>query len=208
MLGRFLTAGLAAVLAVTALSGCGGAGEGGATSPSPAMTRTQAPLDRAKDALLTAQEIPVPPPSDTVEIPSSYSAQGDQVSAPWPQFMICSSVGKADEGPPTVVEPGAVAGAWAFGVATTEGGGQGYSQIDQYAIVYTDEAAAQAHAGGGDVVWITHAGVARCVHWLLTHGAARMPLSHEWPQSAPGYGAWTTVLLPLKGQPQAAPARG
>ena len=109
MLGRFLTAGLAAVLAVTALSGCGGAGEGGATSPSPAMTRTQAPLDRAKDALLTAQEIPVPPPSDTVEIPSSYSAQGDQVSAPWPQFMICSSVGKADEGPPSVVEPGAAA---------------------------------------------------------------------------------------------------
>ena len=68
MLGRFLTTGLAAVLAVTALSGCGGGGEGGeggTTSPSPAMTRTQAPLDRAKDALLTAQEIPVPPPSDT-----------------------------------------------------------------------------------------------------------------------------------------------
>lgn len=147
MLGRFLPAGLAVVLAVTALSGCGGGGDGGqggTASPSPATTRTQAPLDRAKDALLTAQEIPVPPPSDTVELPSSYSAQGDQVSAPWPQFMICSSVGKADEGPPTVVEPGAAAGAWAFGVATTEGGRQGYSQVDQYAIVYTDEAAAQA----------------------------------------------------------------
>lgn len=58
MLGRFLTAGLAAVRAVTALSGCGGGGEGGeggTTSPSPAMTGTQAQLDRAKDALLTAQ---------------------------------------------------------------------------------------------------------------------------------------------------------
>ena len=66
----------------------------------------------------------------------AYTAEGDQVSAPWPQFMICSTVGKADEGPPSVVEPGAAAGAWAFGTA-------GASQVDQYAIVYADEAAAK-----------------------------------------------------------------
>lgn len=88
------------------------------------------------------------------------------------------------------------------------GGGEPLAAMLTRVSAALDEAAAQAHAGGGDVVWITHAGVARCVHWLLTQGAARMPMSHEWPQSAPGYGAWTTVLLPLKGRPQATPARG
>ena len=46
-----------------------------------------------------------------------------------------------------------------------------------------------------DVVWITHAGVARCVHWLRAHGALRTPLSHEWPADAPAFGAWVTVPL-------------
>ena len=59
--------------------------------------------------------------------------------------MICSSIAQADEGSPIVVEPGAAAGAWAFGVAdTAPQEGEGYSQIDQYAIVYSDEAAAAA----------------------------------------------------------------
>jgi hypothetical protein len=53
------------------------------------------------------------------------------------QFAICSTVGKADEGPPSVVEPGAVAAAWTFGIA-------GAAQVDQYAIVYEDPAAAEA----------------------------------------------------------------
>ncbi len=44
-------------------------------------------------------------------------------------------VGKTDEATPSVVEPGAVAAAWTFGTA-------GAAQVDQYAIVYADEAAA------------------------------------------------------------------
>lgn len=71
-----------------------------------------------------------------------------------------------------------------------------------------DEAAVHARANGGDVIWITHAGVARCVQWLLTRGSERMPLSHEWPRQAPAYGAWTTVLLPHEGWRQAPPAHG
>ena len=139
-------AAMAVVLAATALAGCGAGGERGEDgTPSPTVTQTQTPLEQAKDALLAADEIPVPPPSNTVEIPSSYSAQGDQISAPWPQFMICSSVAQADQDPPSVVEPGAVAGAWAFGIAyTAPQQGEGYSQIDQYAIVYSDESAAEA----------------------------------------------------------------
>ncbi|ABM31525.1 histidine phosphatase family protein [Paracidovorax citrulli] len=43
--------------------------------------------------------------------------------------------------------------------------------------------------GAADVVWITHAGVARCVHWLLEQ-PSRAPRADEWPLDAPGYGAW------------------
>ncbi|MBS0508918.1 MAG: histidine phosphatase family protein [Proteobacteria bacterium] len=56
-------------------------------------------------------------------------------------------------------------------------------------------------AQGGDVLWITHAGVARCVQWLLAHGGARAPRAHEWTMAAPDFGAWMTLALPI------APAR-
>ena len=41
-----------------------------------------------------------------------------------------------------------------------------------------------------DVVWITHAGVVRCVHWLLAHDTGVLPRSQEWPVAAPGWGGW------------------
>ena len=56
--------------------------------------------------------------------------------------------------------------------------------------------AAQHHAQ--DLVWITHAGVARCVQWLLAHGPQRQPLAAEWPREAPAWGAWQTVALPMR----------
>lgn len=144
--GRRLVPAAAAAL-VLATGGCS-SGDGsadGSTSASPTPTQTASALEVARAALLTADEIPVPPPSTQVDIPGSYEAQGDQVSAPWAQFMLCSTVAKPDEGPPITVEPDAAAGAWAFGVAYTEPQqGPGYTQIDQYAIVYADEAAAQA----------------------------------------------------------------
>ncbi|WP_313311847.1 histidine phosphatase family protein [Pulveribacter sp.] len=52
----------------------------------------------------------------------------------------------------------------------------------------------------GDVVWITHAGVARCVAWLLAHGPGRAPQAQEWPAAAPPFGGWTVVPLPAPGQ--------
>lgn len=75
------------------------------------------------------------PPGTVSDATSPYTAEGDQVSAPWAQFMTCSTVGKADEGPPSVVEAGAAAAAWTFGTA-------GAAAVDQYAIVYADESAA------------------------------------------------------------------
>lgn len=44
------------------------------------------------------------------------------------------------------------------------------------------------------VVWISHAGIARCVQWLLQHGA-RLPQSHEWTLPAPAYGQWMQFKL-------------
>lgn len=63
-------------------------------------------------------------------------------------------------------------------------------------------AALHCHAGGTpepgapvrDVVWITHAGVIRCVDWLQNHGDV-LPRSEEWPLAAPAWGAWTVVPL-------------
>lgn len=56
------------------------------------------------------------------------------------------------------------------------------------------EARQLSHDRRGDVLWITHAGVARCVQWLQTH-PGRMPRADEWPVAAPGYGEWATVPL-------------
>ncbi|MCD2512891.1 histidine phosphatase family protein [Comamonas endophytica] len=41
-----------------------------------------------------------------------------------------------------------------------------------------------------DVVWITHAGVARCVHWLRAH-PQKTATAAQWTQAAPAPGQWT-----------------
>lgn len=46
-----------------------------------------------------------------------------------------------------------------------------------------------------DVVWITHAGVARCVAWLQQvqdkkNSEGAMPRPDEWPMTAPAWGDW------------------
>lgn len=51
-------------------------------------------------------------------------------------------------------------------------------------------------AEGTDVLWITHAGVARCVQWLLHAAPGALPRADQWPRSAPGYGEWVCFALP------------
>lgn len=46
--------------------------------------------------------------------------------------------------------------------------------------------------GQHDVVWVTHAGVIRCVLWLLQRGNA-LPTSADWNLPAPGFGQWTSL---------------
>lgn len=59
-------------------------------------------------------------------------------------------------------------------------------------------AAQQECAEGTDVLWITHAGVARCVQWLLHAAPGQLPRADQWPRSAPGYGEWVSFDLPQR----------
>jgi len=82
------------------------------------------------------------------------------------------------------------------------GGGESLARMLARVAQALQEAARLAHADAGayaparDVVWITHAGVARCVHWLCTHGPDAVPTAAQWPVEAPACGAWTTQALP------------
>ena len=51
--------------------------------------------------------------------------------------------------------------------------------------------------GASDVLWISHAGVARCVQWLLgaTGSAGALPRQDEWPLAAPEPGHWACYAL-------------
>ena len=56
---------------------------------------------------------------------------------------------------------------------------------------------------GTHVVWVTHAGVARCVEWLVSQGglpAALQVTAAQWPLHAPGFGAWQTYALAPHGK--------
>lgn len=88
--------------------------------------------------------------------------------------------------------------AWANQLATHAPGG-GECLTDMLARVHAALSHTQATAApASDAVWITHAGVARCVQWLLSERAARgeLPTSAHWPREAPTLGGWAVVVLP------------
>ena len=84
--------------------------------------------------------------------------------------------------------------AWANDLAhVAPGGGENLQQM----LARVDQALRQTLAASGDItdrVWITHAGVIRCVQWLLQHGQ-QLPQSHQWDLPAPTYGQWLQVTL-------------
>jgi len=49
--------------------------------------------------------------------------------------------------------------------------------------------ASDSQHGRCDVAWVTHAGVIRCVQWLLRHHP-QQPTSADWRLPAPGFGQW------------------
>ena len=69
------------------------------------------------------------------------------------------------------------------------GGGDNLATVLARVAAALNDARQQAQ-DGNDVVWFTHAGVARCVAWLLAHGEGPMPRADEWPLAAPAWGEW------------------
>ena len=69
------------------------------------------------------------------------------------------------------------------------GGGDNLAALLARVAAALSDARQQAQ-DGNDVVWFTHAGVARCVAWLLAHGEGPMPGADEWPLAAPAWGEW------------------
>ena len=82
--------------------------------------------------------------------------------------------------------------AWAKNLGKhTPGGGESLMQILERVSAALQEARLSPH---NHQVWICHAGVARCVQWLLQHGLEQ-PRSADWTLPAPAYGQWLQVRL-------------
>lgn len=90
--------------------------------------------------------------------------------------------------------------AWAADLAhCAPGGGETLAAMLARVGQALREALAPVQAGAGhDIVWITHAGVARCVQWLLAHGG-QWPRSEQWTMAAPPLGGWMQVELRADG---------
>lgn len=72
------------------------------------------------------------------------------------------------------------------------GGESAQALIDRVAAALGDEL---AHAGQGDAVWITHAGVIRAACYLTGGGAVPIASVDHWPHEAPGPGEGLCLML-------------
>ena len=81
---------------------------------------------------------------------------------------------------------------WVTGFAThAPGGGESLAHmLHRVAAALQTARDWRTNQGTMDVVWITHAGVARCVAWLQERGESAQPRSENWPVAAPGWGEW------------------
>lgn len=95
------------------------------------------------------------------------------------------------EGQPWDAIPRSEIDAWAAHLATyAPGGGESLvAMLQRVQIALQDSWAVDSQHGQSDVVWVTHAGVIRCVQWLLLHGD-NLPTSARWNLPAPGCGQW------------------
>ena len=86
--------------------------------------------------------------------------------------------------------------AWTAAFATHRpGGGESLQAMLARVAAALQEARQHAAQGGCDVLWISHAGVARCVQWLLQAPTGSLPRADQWPVTAPTFGAWTRFAL-------------
>ena len=86
--------------------------------------------------------------------------------------------------------------AWTTAFATHRpGGGESLAAMMVRVAAALQHARQHAEQTSSDVLWISHAGVARCVQWLLQSPAGSLPRADQWPITAPAFGAWTRFAL-------------
>lgn len=86
--------------------------------------------------------------------------------------------------------------AWAAHFATHRpGGGENLATVLARVAAALHEARQAARQYPTDVLWIAHAGVARCVQWLAQSPASVYPRADQWPVAAPALGAWAIWAL-------------
>lgn len=87
--------------------------------------------------------------------------------------------------------------AWAAHLASyAPGGGEPLTTMLQRVQAALQHSwAVDSQQGARDVVWVTHAGVIRCVQWLLQRGH-QQPCSADWDLPAPGFGQWLVLTWP------------
>lgn len=93
---------------------------------------------------------------------------------------------------------------WTAAFAThAPGGGESLSAVlKRVSLALLDTQRLCTAQATQDVVWITHAGVARCVAWLQApdrRSEDAMPRPDEWPVAAPAWGEWE--IRSLNGRP-------
>lgn len=86
--------------------------------------------------------------------------------------------------------------AWTAAFATHRpGGGESLAAMLARVAAALQNAREYAVHSGSDVLWISHAGVARCVQWLLQAPAGSLPRADQWPVTAPAFGEWARFAL-------------
>ena len=98
------------------------------------------------------------------------------------------------EGQPWEQIPRTQIDAWAADLATyAPGNGEALAaMLQRVKNALQNSWAVDSQQGQRDVVWVTHAGVIRCVQWLLQRGN-HLPTSADWTLPAPGFGQWLTL---------------
>lgn len=98
------------------------------------------------------------------------------------------------EGLPWEQIPRADIDAWAADLASyAPGNGEPLAaMLQRVKNALQDSWAVDSQHGQRDVVWVTHAGVIRCVQWLLQRGN-HLPTSADWTLPAPGFGQWLAL---------------
>lgn len=127
-----------AVAAALVLAGCGGADGTAEQSPTtavPTPQETVSPTELAVASLVPAEDIAPAPPGTVVDTTGPVTVTG-AIGEASRQVMTCTPLELPMSDDPGPAEPGAAAAASSSSVI-------GVAQVDQYAVVYVDEAAAQ-----------------------------------------------------------------